>query len=92
MSRCLNTRISIPSKARGETKVSSNPILIGAQLPGTFCPVKRHKIGPTSMATEITIDFFFFSFCVVVLTLILRYFNLLLFISVKEQKNSWYCF
>ena len=38
----------------------SNPILIGTQLPGTFCPVKRSKIGPTSMATEIVIDCFFF--------------------------------
>ena len=63
MSRCLNTRISIPSKARGETKVWSNPILIGAQLPGTFCPVKRRKIGPTSMATEIAIDCFFVLLC-----------------------------
>ena len=43
----------------------SNPILIGAQLPGTFCPVKRRKIGPTSMATEIAIDCFFVLFCFV---------------------------
>ena len=53
MSRCLNTRISIPSKARGERKLWSDPIFIGTQLPGICCPVKRRKIGPTSMATEI---------------------------------------
>ena len=53
MSRCLKTRIPIPSKARGERKLWSDPILIETQLPGAFCPLKRHKIGPTSMATEI---------------------------------------
>ena len=48
MSRCLGVEFNFQKCWQ-----KRNCGVIQSQYPGTFCPVKRHKIGPTSMASEI---------------------------------------